>query len=122
MDHPVNDASPTPAGQSQPPAHGSATGPDSELFVLEKIFSFDPHSREFRSRWEGWSPDDDTMEPPGHLEFNTVKRLFNLRKETHSGRYPSKLSWSLTQVTHRLSLIVIISYLIQKQVLMAYLS
>ena len=81
VDHPVNDASLTPPDQAQPTAHGSATGPDSEGFVLEKIVSFDPRSRKFRCRWEGWSPDDDTMEPPGHFEFKTVKRFFKSRKK-----------------------------------------
>ena len=49
--------------------------------AVDKILGYDGKRDLFCIRWEGYGPEDDTWEPPGHLKYNMMAKYFRSAKK-----------------------------------------
>lgn len=74
---------PKPGDLPVPVELPSGAVPDpSEEWAVKRVMAFDPASETFRVRWEGYSADADTWEPPSSLPWNMARRFFRRKKMT----------------------------------------
>eukprot|EP00171_Calliarthron_tuberculosum_P023466 IDg23466t1 len=86
--HPAPDIQTRPlARRTRPPSQYRPHRPDSQdtedtntKYVADRIVNYDKDDMTFRVRWEGYTPEEDTWEPAGHLPYNLVAKFFKRTK------------------------------------------
>ena len=62
---------------------------NAEHHVVDKIVRYLPSEDKFLVRWSGYGPEEDTMEPPEYLKWNTKVQFFKRTRKSITQHYTS---------------------------------